>query len=53
MNTQILQSNVGKTPNSCDGCRWYLGGAICRIGVKAECSEGGGYELYEQREVDE
>lgn len=32
---------------SCAGCRYYLGGGLCRIHLEAECAEGGGYEAYE------
>ena len=31
----------------CEGCRHYLGGDNCRIGLEAECAAGGGYEAYE------
>ena len=31
---------------SCEGCRYYLGGGMCRIHLEDECAEGGGYEAY-------
>lgn len=35
---------------SCKGCRWDLGGGLCRINVEDECEAGGGFELYEPKE---
>ena len=32
--------------DSCEGCRYDLGGGCCRINVEAECREGV-FELYE------
>lgn len=33
--------------DSCDGCRYDLGGGCCKINVEGECREGGGFELWE------
>ncbi len=35
---------------SCDGCRYDLGGGCCSINSEFECRDGGGFELYEPRE---
>lgn len=34
---------------SCEGCRWYLGGGCCRQNLEFECREGD-YELWEAEE---
>ena len=34
---------------SCKGCKHNLGGGHCYINEEHECREGGGYELYEER----
>ena len=38
-------------PESCAGCKHDLGGGCCRINEERECRDGGGFELYEPREV--
>lgn len=35
----------------CEACKWHLGGGCCRLNAEDECGEGGGYELWEPREV--
>lgn len=35
--------------DSCEGCDHDLGGGCCRINAEAECREGGGFELKEER----
>lgn len=49
MNTSTSQNN--KPRNSCDGCRYYLGGNLCRLNVEKECADGG-RELYESSDDD-
>lgn len=34
---------------SCEGCNHDLGGGCCRINAEAECREGGGFELKEEK----
>jgi len=34
-------------PDSCEGCKWDLGGGCCSLNVEDECAAGGGYELWE------
>ncbi len=46
----LLSPEDGKARNTCDGCKWYLGGGICQIEEAAECRDGGGFELYEEKE---
>ena len=36
--------------DSCDGCKWDLGGGCCSLNVEDECAAGGGYELWEGEE---
>lgn len=35
------------THDSCDGCKYDLGGGCCKINAEGECCEGGGFELWE------
>lgn len=37
----------GEERNTCDGCKWYLGGGCCRLNAEPECRDGGGFELWE------
>lgn len=51
LNTKISSSRLtGTESSSCDGCKWYLGGGLCRLNAETECAAGGGFELYEQKE---
>lgn len=34
---------------SCEGCKWYLGGGCCRLNAEDECGAGD-YELWEAEE---
>lgn len=34
--------------DSCEGCKYDLGGGCCRINLEAECREGGGFEMWEE-----
>ena len=35
---------------TCPTCAHHLGGGQCRINAEGECREGGGYELWQQKE---
>lgn len=39
--------------DSCDGCKWNLGGGCCSINSEDECAAGGGYELWREGDDDE
>lgn len=36
---------------TCPTCAHHLGAEECRINAEGECREGGGYELWEQKEA--
>ena len=36
--------------NSCNGCKYDLGGGHCKINLEGECREGGGFELWEAKD---
>ena len=36
----------------CSTCKHYLGGGCCRLNMEQECREGGGYELWEEKNDD-
>lgn len=38
--------------DNCEGCRHNLGGGCCRLNMEQECREGGGYELWEEKNDD-
>lgn len=41
---------MNTTRVNCDGCRYDLGGGCCSINMEPECREGGGFELFENRD---
>ena len=38
-------------PLMCASCKHNLGAGCCRMNVEQECREGGGYELWEDKEA--
>jgi len=38
------------TRRTCPTCAHHLGGGQCRLNAEDECAEGGGYELWQQKE---
>lgn len=38
-----------KSPESCKGCKHYLGGGCCRLNLESECAAGD-FEMWEAAE---
>lgn len=47
-----LEELEDEEPDSCEGCKWDLGGGCCSLNVEDECAAGGGYELWEGKKDD-